>query len=88
MLGARLNPREWIRLSQLGLSRANNRRRTAAAFGSTARLAAVGAGSRRRLRPFHIRRHRFIGQRMKRLLERHHLLAFAAEAADRDQPLG
>jgi hypothetical protein len=41
----------------------------------------MGIGSGRYPFPLHIRRHRFGGQRVKRRIERHHLLAFAAEAA-------
>src|SRR6267378_319042 len=38
-----------------------------------------------RLRPLHIRRGRFIDQRGDRLVGRQHLLAVAAEPADRDR---
>src|SRR5262249_7214176 len=40
------------------------------------------------LHPLHIGRHRFLGERSERLIERQHGLAVLAEAADRDRALG
>jgi hypothetical protein len=47
----------------------------------------MGACSSRRLTPPDIRRHRLVGERLERRIERHHFLLLLVEQADRDQAL-
>ena len=88
--GSEAEAEKWQKLYHRGVepdgAPAGDCRSSDAAEGQAIQETGVTAPVSSRLpRPPDIRRHRFVGERLQRRVERHHLLAFLAEPADRDE---